>query len=281
MAILGDFNLLHIVEDTTGGIRNLGTMRDFNNFIHELGLTEAPLGGRTFTWSSKRQTPTFSKLDRALLSHHWNDLGASYSLSDLLASASDHTPLMLTLKPHRNPQRRPFKLELFWLKYQDVHEKVNTACNSVHEQNPIIRRQKKISAARDALKRWSHEKFKKRETFLSRSKWVLQQLDRAEEQRPLSSLEFCLSIRLREHIFILAVEKEAKWKHRSGCTWLKFGDKNTKYFHAVANSKKNSNAIVSLSHDDPLQHMGNLSDGTCDLPRILRNHFKGTTTEII
>lgn len=68
--------------------------------------------------------------------------------------------------------------------------------------------------------------------------------------RNLSSQEFNLRIRLREHVFALTQEKELRWKQRSSCRWLQLGDKNTKYFHAIANGRKNTNTIVTLQGED-------------------------------
>lgn len=108
------------------------------------------------------------------------------------------------------------------------------------------------------------------ETYLNRSKWVLQQLDRVEEHRQLNSDEFGLRIALREHIFALATDKDARWKQRSSCTWLKLGDNNTKYFHAVANGRNNSNSLMDIkdSDDSPISQQ--------QLPEYLLQHFKGS-----
>lgn len=99
------------------------------------------------------------------------------------------------------------------------------------------------------------------------SKWILQQLDRVEERREHNSVEFRLRITLREHIRNLAADKEAKWKQWSGCTWLKLEDKNTKYFHALANARKNTNSIRAVQQDGtPVP--------TSLLPDHLTSHFK-------
>lgn len=41
-----------------------------------------------------------------------------------------------------------------------------------------------------------------------------------------------------------------RWKQRSGCAWLQLGDKNTKYFHAVANGRKNRNSVMAIQRED-------------------------------
>jgi hypothetical protein len=40
--------------------------------------------------------------------------------------------------------------------------------------------------------------------------------------------------------------EEISWRKKSRALWLRGGDKNTNFFHRVANSKKRNNAIVSL-----------------------------------
>lgn len=78
--IAGDFNIIRDLAGTTGNSMNLGIMQAFSNLIDNLGLIDVPLHGKIFTWSNKRPIPTFSRLDRTLISHHWEDCDSSYSL---------------------------------------------------------------------------------------------------------------------------------------------------------------------------------------------------------
>lgn len=71
--LLGDFNLLRSPSKTTGEFRSIHHTILWNNMIQELQLNEVPLLGRLFTYSNKRPSPTLSKLDRILLSHHRYD----------------------------------------------------------------------------------------------------------------------------------------------------------------------------------------------------------------
>lgn len=65
----------------------------------------------------------------------------------------------------------------------------------------------------------------------------------------------------------MARDKELRWKQRSGCTWLKAGDKNTKYFHAIANGRKNRNLMTTIQDENGVQIPES------QLPHYIKAHF--------
>lgn len=50
----------------------------------------------------------------------------------------------------------------------------------------------------------------------------------------------------------LSVQEEIYWKQRSRSNWLKWGDRNSKFFHAQAVQRKSRNTIQGLltTHGD-------------------------------
>lgn len=69
---------------------------------------------------------------------------------------------------------------------------------------------------------------------------------------------------VRERAYNLACIVESRWKHRSHCKWLKAGDKNTRYFHAVASARHRRNRVSFLNHQDQ----------TINDEDLIRNVFK-------
>ena len=54
---------------------------------------------------------------------------------------------------------------------------------------------------------------------------------------------------LCEEIQVLQTREEAMWKQRSHNSWLKEGDRNTRYFHCKANQRNMCNQILGLEDD--------------------------------
>jgi hypothetical protein len=66
--IIGDFNMILYASEKNNDILDRPLMSRFRNFMHEHELKDLYLHGRRFTWSSERETPTLTRIDRALVS---------------------------------------------------------------------------------------------------------------------------------------------------------------------------------------------------------------------
>jgi endonuclease/exonuclease/phosphatase family metal-dependent hydrolase len=67
----------------------------FNAIIECLNMREIALSGRQFTLASRRDVPTFEKLDRVLASVVWEQKFPLVSVRTMTTSGSDHTPLLI------------------------------------------------------------------------------------------------------------------------------------------------------------------------------------------
>ena len=71
MIVGGDFNIIRKPEEKNNDNYNPRWPLMFNAIIQSLELRELELSGRQYTWASRRENPTFEKLDRVLASTEW------------------------------------------------------------------------------------------------------------------------------------------------------------------------------------------------------------------
>jgi flavorubredoxin len=55
----------------------------------------------------------------------------------------------------------------------------------------------------------------------------------------------CLQ-QLKSELMALQEEEDAHWRQRAKEEWLKFGDRNSKYFHACVNQKRKAKMINQI-----------------------------------
>jgi exonuclease III len=73
LLIGGDFNIMRRKEDKNNDNFNSRWPFMFNAIIESLDLREIIMSERQYTWASRRETPTFEKLDRILASVEWEN----------------------------------------------------------------------------------------------------------------------------------------------------------------------------------------------------------------
>jgi hypothetical protein len=95
--------------------------------VRDCDLTDIHLEGYPFTWTKSRGSTSIieERLDRAMANSSWLMMFSDVKLQNLIASHSDHSPILLHNSPVvRNLINYSFRFENMWLKEEDVEEVV-------------------------------------------------------------------------------------------------------------------------------------------------------------
>ncbi|KAL7212277.1 hypothetical protein ACSBR2_015034 [Camellia fascicularis] len=109
----GDFNEIRSLRERRGCIRRDRGMKDFNALIEGLELSDLPMRGRQYTWSSSSVRGSWSRIDRVLLSTEWLEK-YNFKLWGLPRGVSDHCPLLL-MEDGRDWSPKPFRFINAWI----------------------------------------------------------------------------------------------------------------------------------------------------------------------
>lgn len=100
-----------------------------------------------------------------------------------------------------------------------------------------------------SLKNWSKDKFFGVESRLSEFERAIEILDSKEETQQLSQQEFSERISLIGKHNDVSHLVHQKMESRAKINWIEKGERNTSYFHVVANGRKRANWIHRIEVD--------------------------------
>ncbi len=239
----GDFNTVRYSSKRACTDRITPGMRDFSDFIFLSGLIDLLLEDGHFTWSN-----SFSKslLDGFLFSPSLEDHFSSIVQRRLRHTLSDYFPILLSCG-FMQRGKSSFRFENMWLIVEGFSNRIkgwwDTYCYS---GTPSFVLAKKLKALKFDLRRWNREVFgniNHRKDVLLES---IQALDAIEESRSLSPEENAAKFQSISDFEDVLLLDEITWGQKSRATWLWEGDKNTRFFHRVANSNHRFNTIGRL-----------------------------------
>ena len=120
-ALLGDFNITRLVEESLGGNRRTSqAIIDFNLFIDEAELDDLRFVGSFYSWSNKQgDNPILKKLDRVLVSQEWITKFPNSGANFLSSILSDHVVCFVFGNFSSSQRRFPFRFFDFWTEADD------------------------------------------------------------------------------------------------------------------------------------------------------------------
>ncbi len=241
-ALCGDFNMTRGVRERRGSCWSRRISEMFNGLINNLSLIDLPLGNQSFTWSNMQSSPSLAKLDRFLISTEWDQEFPHSRVDALPRVTSDHFPILMTTGDKL--KSRLFRMEEVWLTREDFCELVPVWWKEQPSKgNSALTLVAKIRHCRKRIKEWCRNNFYNIFSAKKALTEEIQQLDVLEETSDLTPPLFEKRKLLRNQLSVVLADEEILWKSRSRQQWLREGDGNTKFFHAVANGRRRTNNI--------------------------------------
>ena len=105
----------------------------------------------------------------------------------------------------------------------------------------------KLKALKMDLKKWNKEEFRCVVERINSLVASIKVLEEVEESRVLNGAERGQKERAVEELEKTLLLEEISWRQKSRSLWLREGDKNTHFFHSIANSHRRHNTIERIA----------------------------------
>ncbi|KAK3227785.1 hypothetical protein Dsin_007647 [Dipteronia sinensis] len=204
--------------------------------------------GVTFTWSNNREQEAWARLDRFLLSQEILIWFPNLIQKGLERSLSDHYLIMLgEQKDDWGPC--PFQLYNSWLENKDliVDEALKGWKNCAVRGTKGFVLFSKMKASKLRINNW----FKSGKMNTVKTEDIEAQLgsiDKKIVQKGWTDRNRIDRTKLLEELWNSLRREEQMWHQKSRINWLKEGDRNTKFFHCMANNgRRKVNALGDMS----------------------------------
>lgn len=168
-----------------------------------------------------------------------------------MATTSDHIHVLAEFS--NSSHSAIFRLENIWLQISESVTLAETNWNNgTRPMITITQFNHKIKHLRANAKAWNKSR-RNLPTLLSANKEIVDYLDKVEEWRQLTDLEFYLRQRLQKNIKDLNGFITLKWKRRARIRFCTLGDENTRFYHIVASVNRQKNCMKLLM-DNVVEH---------------------------
>ncbi|KAL9681535.1 hypothetical protein QQ045_013320 [Rhodiola kirilowii] len=244
--VMGDFNeVLGLKEVWSRNRRPNWQMTNFRRALEDCHLADPGYIGRPFTFSNcqKGSDEMRGRLDRAVGNSQWLQAHPKGQVHHLSIHVSDHCILMLDTDNDGGWKcKRPFRFEAMWLD----HPKFNDVMRNMWDDGRVDGVNgcwsDKLDVCREKLKVWNASTFGNVQKRVKSIKVTLEEVKSQVRTEALIEEEGNLSEELDQWL----LREEVLWMQRSRISWLKHGDRNSKFFHACANQRRKKNWIKEL-----------------------------------
>ncbi|KAL7220385.1 hypothetical protein ACSBR2_013299 [Camellia fascicularis] len=238
---VGGDNKIKYMSERKGCLRRDRGMKDFNEFVEKMELTDMSMLGRQYTWCNALERDRWNRIDRFIsLLNNGDYLKQFQIIAQFLLKEDD-----------RDWGPKPFKFINSWTSHPTFMAEVKKNWEDTQVSGWAgYRLMRKLYNLRNHLRVWNKEVFGNIDTLL--------QPDLKAESRHLDDLETKRRREVRSQVWQLSRNKERLWHQKSRLLWARNGDKNTRFFHIMTSRRQRQNLLDSvivedMSCEDPVQ----------------------------
>ena len=231
--------------------------------LADCGMIEFPYkGNRLYRSSGKVRC----RLDRAVGNEEWHHLFSHTNVEYLKLWGSDHRPVLTRIQSREVRLRKSFKFDRRWLLKDGLKEAIEEGWGRQDDTDsrPIF---VKLGEVRRTIARWRRENPSNSEKKIETIK---EQLEKAQSDPSIPSGEI---LNLKWNLCAAFREEELYWRQKNRALWLKDGDRNTKFFHAITKQRRARNRIVKLKTPN-----GGWAESETGIEQVASNYFQGIFT---
>lgn len=267
---VGDFNEVGSIWEKQGdNVCSRSRIEQFQQLMSDCELIDLEFKGQGYMWTNNQggTDNIRERLDRAVANVDWRDLFPyAQVFHDLIlgSESSDHAPLIVNVCIPLKKVPYRFKFESMWSTSEERGEIIKGAWNPNHSGSMQFGLVQKLAKCRDALKVWGKKSFGNN---LEKIKELKSQLSYVQN-KVFSEDDFQKEKAIKEELEMALLREEMYQHQRSRLNWIKYGDKNTSFFHATVNQRRQRNQILKVK-----DNMGVCLTEERDINLHLQSHF--------
>jgi hypothetical protein len=270
---MGDFNEILFSHEKDGGpARAPGCMESFRKALEDARLDDLGFVGDVFTWRNNWHVADGyirERLDRAVANVQWRCLFPLYKIINGDHRHSDHRSVSAILRDQALPRSSivdepGFRFEAAWLQEEECAEIVENAWNTAFEEGECLMADA-VKLVGRKLWLWDKEVIGELKNRIKKARKELEKCRRGAITQANVSREHVLRFKLGR----LEDQHNTFWQQWAHANWLKYGDRNMSYFHAVASERRKQNVIKKLVREE-----GGVVETEEEIGSYVTNHYK-------
>ncbi|XP_019164595.1 PREDICTED: uncharacterized protein LOC109160804 [Ipomoea nil] len=247
LLLAGDFNVISSISEHRGNaLPDVNCIFDFSNFITDNSLIDLATIGSLYTWHGIRNTgAVWKRLDRFLMNPPLRDYFTEVRINVLARTSSDHSPILQSGTNNTLSCPKQFRFQTMWTSHPDFINVVRLNWNQQADGGGMRALAFKIKRLKRCLRIWNRDTFG---NVFDRIRVLESSVAEAEntfDDDPSPGSRESLH-KLQADLLQALKQEEMFWKQKARVKWLKEGDSNTRFFHAVVKDRHQRQRISAI-----------------------------------